>query len=176
MPQSSSWGQDEQGAAGPSARLCRGQARSRDHDRGRRPDHPLSGRPGSTSETADAIKARIDADEALARERRRQCRGQESGSRRRRFRPSKAAEIKPSADLKKFVDDLIADPDAWGEEPEGRSRKTRSCRFVRSGGRRSRPGCSWRLRSAECWSIAGGALLYMLDQQNKLTDQDRDAR
>ena len=131
-------------------------------------------------ETSDTMRALIEADEALAKIVADNAEGKKWFEE-EALPAFKAAEIKPSADLKKFVDDLIADPDAWGEEPkDDQESKVVPLRPER---RTSQP--SWMLMAASIGGvlvIAGGTVLYMLDQQNQLTDriatldQDRSAQ
>ena len=120
-------------------------------------------------ETTDAMRAMIDADDKLAKIVADNAEGKK-WLEEEALPAFKAAEIKPSADLKKFVDDLIADPDAWGEAPEDDpGNKVMPLRQER---RTSQP--SWMLMAASIGGvlvIASGTLLYMLDQQNQLTDR-----
>ena len=120
-------------------------------------------------ETADAMKAMIDADETLAQI------VADNADGKQWFEDEalpafKAAEIEPSADVRKFVDDLIADPDAWGEEPDD----DQESKVVPLQPERRTSQPSWMLMAASIGGvlvIAGGTLLYMLDQQDQLTDR-----
>ena len=120
-------------------------------------------------ETADAMRAMIEADEALARIVADNAEGKKWFEE-EALPAFKAAEIEPSADLKRFVDDLIADPDAWGGAPEDDPEN--KIVPLRPERRTSQP--SWMLMAASIGGvlvIAGGMLLYMQDQQNQMTDR-----
>ena len=122
-------------------------------------------------ETADTMKAMIDADETLAQIVTDNAEGK-NWFEEEALPAFKAAEIKPSADLKKFVDDLIADPDASGGNEAQEDDQETKVVPLQTERRSSQP--SWMLMAASIGgvlAIAGGTLLYMLDQQNQLTDR-----
>jgi hypothetical protein len=108
-------------------------------------------------ETADAIKVMIETDEALAKIVADNAEGKKWFEE-EALPAFKAAEIKPSADLKKFVDDLIADPNAWGEEPKD----DQESKVVPLRPERPTSQSSWMLMAASIGGvlvIAGGTLL-----------------